>query len=230
MSDAQQPANGVSAKQVADYLASHPDFFNDHQTLLEVLHVPHDSGPATSLVERQATMLRDRNQQLTINLSDLLEIARHNDMQLQKTERMVLSLLDALTLDELMVALEESLCQDFAGDHIAVLLFNDRSLDVNNLRVLPRDTAGVIGPLIKSNFPTCGQLQPIENRFLFTDNAPEVGSAAVVPLVKGETIGVLAIGSTNPSYFHSSLGTMFLSYVGEVLSRVVSRILHEELS
>ena len=55
-----------------------------------------------------------------------------------------------------------------------------------------------------------------------------VQSSAVVPLVKGETLGLLAIGSYDPNYFQSSQGTLFLSYVGEVLSRVLARILGEQ--
>jgi uncharacterized protein YigA (DUF484 family) len=213
---------------VADYLAKNPDFFMRHKPLLEVMSVPHETGRAVSLIERQTSLLRDRNQKLTIHLSDLIDIARHNDSQFEKTKRMVLALLDSATLDDVAVALEESLCRDFYGDETSLVLFSDNPLNVNNLKILPRDTAGVIEPLMKTNMPTCGQLSLIENRFLFEDDAVKVQSAAVIPLVKGETIGLLAIGSYDPYYFQSSQGTLFLSYVGEVLSRVASRIVHEE--
>ncbi len=217
----------INASDVAEYLAQHPDFFMQHKPLLEVMAVPHESGRAISLIERQTSLLRDRNQQLTVHLSDLIDTARHNDSQFDKTKRMVLSLLDSATLDDVAVALEESLCRDFYGDETSLVLFSDRPLNVNNLRILPRATAGVIEPLMTTNLPTCGQLQLIENRFLFEDAAVKVQSAAVIPLVKGETIGLLAIGSYDPYYFQSSQGTLFLSYVGEVLSRVASRIMHE---
>jgi uncharacterized protein YigA (DUF484 family) len=213
---------------VADYLAKNPDFFMRHKPLLEVMSVPHETGRAVSLIERQTSLLRDRNQKLTIHLSDLIDIARHNDSQFEKTKRMVLALLDSATLDDVAVALEESLCRDFYGDETSLVLFSDNPLNVNNLKILPRDTAGVIEPLMKTNMPTCGQLSLIENRFLFEDDAVKVQSAAVIPLVKGEKIWLLAIGSYDPYYFQSSQGTLFLSYVGEVLSRVASRIVHEE--
>jgi uncharacterized protein YigA (DUF484 family) len=213
---------------VADYLSKNPDFFMRHKPLLEVMSVPHETGRAVSLIERQTSLLRDPNQKLTIHLSDLIDIARHNDSQFEKTKRMVLALLDSATLDDVAVALEESLCRDFYGDETSLVLFSDNPLNVNNLKILPRDTAGVIEPLMKTNMPTCGQLSLIENRFLFEDDAVKVQSAAVIPLVKGETIGLLAIGSYDPYYFQSSQGTLFLSYVGEVLSRVASRIVHEE--
>jgi uncharacterized protein YigA (DUF484 family) len=48
--------------------------------------------------------------------------------------------------------------------------------------------------------------------------------------VKGDTLGLLAIGSYDPNYFQSSQGTLFLSYVGEVLSRIIFRILQGQRS
>ena len=218
----------IDAEQVADYLGKNPDFFMSHPALLEVMSVPHNAGKAVSLVERQTSLLRERNRQLTLHMGDLIDIARHNDSQFEKTKRMVLALLDSATLDDVAVALEESLCRDFYGDATSLVLFADQPLNVNNLTMIPRPTAGVVESLIKTNLPTCGQLQLVENRFLFGDEANEVHSAAVVPLVKGDAIGLLAIGSHDPYYFQRSQGTLFLSYVGEVLSRVVSRILHEE--
>jgi hypothetical protein len=85
-----------------------------------------------------------------------------------------------------------------------------------------------VQPLIETNLPSCGQLSEAMNRFLFQDRAVKVQSAAVVPLVKGDTLGLLAIGSYDPNYFQSSQGTLFLSYVGEVLSRIIFRILQEQ--
>jgi uncharacterized protein YigA (DUF484 family) len=221
------PTTPLDSDQVADFLAENSDFFNNYPALLEVMSVPHNAGKAVSLVERQTSLLRERNRQLTLHMSDLIDIARHNDSQFEKTKRMVLALLDAATLDDVAVALEESLCRDFYGDATSLVLFADQPLNVNNLTMIPRATAGVVENLLRSNLPVCGQLKAVENRFLFGEDGTLVQSAAVVPLVKGDTIGLLAIGSHDPFYFQSSQGTLFLSYVGEVLSRVVSRILHE---
>lgn len=218
----------VTSDEVAAYLTENPDFFTAHTTLLEVLTVPHQTGEAVSLVERQASLLRERTLKLTTHLSDLIDAAYLNDAKFEKTKRMVLALLDAETLDDVAIALEESLCRDFCGDVTALVLFSDTPQDANSLRVLPRATAGVIEPLLVTNLPTCGELPAIENHFLFGAADELVASAAVIPLVKGETFGLLAIGSYEPGYFHSSQGTLFLSYVGEVLSRVVNRIMRLE--
>jgi uncharacterized protein YigA (DUF484 family) len=218
----------LSAEQVADYLSQHPDFFSEHTYLLEKLYVPHERGTAISLVERQTSLLRARNEQLHSRLSELIDAARYNDGQFEKTKRMVLGLLESETLDEVAVALEESLCRDFYGDETVLVLFSEEALDTNGVRVLSRGECSIVQPLIDTNLPSCGQLSDAMNRFLFQDSAVRVQSSAVVPLVKGDTLGLLAIGSYDPNYFQSSQGTLFLSYVGEVLSRVVARILRQQ--
>ncbi|NQZ30674.1 MAG: DUF484 family protein [Oceanospirillaceae bacterium] len=226
----QSPSDAISLtrEQVAEYLKTDSDFFVEYQHLLEVLVVPHESGSAVSFVERQSSMLREKNKKLTLHLSDFCDAARHNDVQFEKTKRMVLALLDAQSLDDLGDALEESLCRDFFGDATSLILFSDNQLTVNNRRMMPREMAGIVEPLMLSNIPSCGNLSAAENHFLFADRAPMIQSAAVIPLVQGETIGLLGIGSYDAEYFQSSQGTMFLSYVGEVLSRVASRILHSK--
>lgn len=226
MSDENQ--DQINEAQVAEYLLNHPDFFSRHVKLLEKLHVPHETGRAVSLIERQTTVLREKNQNLTAHLSDLIDIARHNDLQFDKTKRMVLALLEAETLDDIAVAIDESLCQDFASDSTALLLFTNKPLDVNNLRLMLREDAAVINNLVGTNLPSCGRLSETENEFIFGEEAVKVQSAAVVPLVQGETLGLLAIGSFDPNYFSSSQGTVLLSYVGEVLSRVAYRVLRQQ--
>ncbi|MBR9885162.1 MAG: DUF484 family protein [Oceanospirillales bacterium] len=218
----------LSAEQVADYLGRHPDFFTEHVHLLEKLYVPHQRGSAVSLVERQTSLLRSRNEQLHGRLSELIEAARYNDGQFEKTKRMVLGLLEAETLDEVAVQIEESLCRDFYGNETVLVLFSENKLECNGLRVLSRGECSIVQPLIDTNLPSCGQLSEPMNRFLFQDAAVRVQSSAVVPLVKGETLGLLAIGSYDPNYFQSSQGTLFLSYVGEVLSRILARLLRQQ--
>ena len=226
-SEKQVTTEKLSREQVAAFLQNDPNFFLEYQYLLEVLAVPHPSGAAVSLVERQSSLLKDKNKMLTVHLSDLCDAARHNDTQFEKTKRMVLALLDAQTLDDLADALEESLCRDFYGDATSLILFADNQLTVNNRRMMPREMAGIVEPLMLSSEPSCGNLSAAENHFLFEGRSSLIQSAAVIPLVQGETIGLLGIGSYDADYFQSSQGTMFLSYVGEVLSRVASRILQQ---
>jgi uncharacterized protein YigA (DUF484 family) len=68
-------------------------------------------------------------------------------------------------------------------------------------------------------------LRPEEVKFLFPDHSRQIGSAAVIPLSLGHPLGVLAIASTDPQYFRSSMGTLFLGYIAEVINRLLPKYL-----
>jgi len=50
--------DALSADQVASYLKKHPDFFINRDSLLAEITLPHESGQAISLLERQVKILR----------------------------------------------------------------------------------------------------------------------------------------------------------------------------
>ena len=67
----------ISEEAIAAYLLSHPDFFERHSSLLLKLRLPHQtSGLTVSLVERQVSVLRQRNSQLERQLQDLIAVAK----------------------------------------------------------------------------------------------------------------------------------------------------------
>ena len=55
--NAETRINEPDAEQVAEFLNSHPDFFDDQAELLSQLRLPHPSGTAVSLIERQIQVL-----------------------------------------------------------------------------------------------------------------------------------------------------------------------------
>ncbi|WP_207060555.1 DUF484 family protein [Motiliproteus sp. SC1-56] len=226
-----QPANTLpDAAQVAEFLKQHPDFFTHHQGLLGSLRIPHASGGAISLVERQTSLLREQNREMRSQLNELLDAARQNDLQFERTKRLILAMLEAHNLDELVMAVDEGLCQDFNGDLTRIILFDEHQrITGNHLKCLPPAEAETqVAELTESDWAICGSLTEPQRRFLFDDRADKVLSAAVVPLVKGRNLGLLAIGSFEANYFHSSMGTLFLNYVGEVLSRVLFRLSRDD--
>ncbi len=78
-----------------------------------------------------------------------------------------------------------------------------------------------IGRIIGSGKTICGDLPKNEIAFLFPNHAKDIGSAAVVPLIHGNCFGLLAVGNNDPHYYRSSMGTLFLSYIGEALNRLL---------
>ncbi|MEK1908043.1 MAG: DUF484 family protein [Pseudomonas sp.] len=222
MSDQDQPVQ-LDSESVAAYLRQHPEFFVDHDELIPELRIPHLPGEAVSLVERQVKLLRERNIDMRHRLSLLMDVARDNDRLFDKTRRLILDLLDASSLEEVVGAVEDSLRHEFQVPFVSLILFSEAPLGVGRA-VTSAEAHQAIGNLLSGGKSTCGVLRPNELLFLFGEAEYEqVGSAAVVSLTHQGLHGVLAIGSPDPQHYKSSLGTLFLSYVAEVLARVLPR-------
>ncbi|MFL0797417.1 MAG: DUF484 family protein [Cellvibrionaceae bacterium] len=225
----QNTSTALTAADIAEYLHQHPDFFLQHQDLLGELTLPHESGEAVSLVERQVAVLRDRNMDLRHRLNKLLDTARDNDRLFDKTKRLVLALLEAENLPAAVNALNRSLNQDYGIKHYSLVLFGDPlQVAPSSARIVPISEARpYVGNLLKANRAVCGTLRDLEVELLFSESAPLIASAAAVPLNHNSTFGILAIGNEDPDYYRSSMGTLFLSYIGEVLNRVLPRLLNQ---
>lgn len=214
----------LNEEQVREFLKEHVDFFERHPDILDHLQVSHSSGKAVSLVEKQVSVLRERNMEMRRRLNSLTSNARDNDRLYELTRKMVLSLLEAVELDDLNNRFFSSMREDFEVDHASFILFGDASATAGSCRVESPDSARrEIGPLIKSRTPVCGTLRSEELRYLFPD-AGHVGSAAVVPLVKDGEVGVIAVGSEDPLRYSASTGTVFLSHIADVLARLLPRL------
>ncbi|MCQ4322577.1 DUF484 family protein [Stutzerimonas stutzeri] len=207
------------AEAVAAYLRAHPEFFVDHDELIPELRIPHLPGAAVSLVERQVKLLRERNIEMRHRLSHLMDVARDNDRLFDKTRRLVLDLLDANSLEEVIGAVDESLRHEFQVPFVSLVLFSETPLPVGR-SVSSAEAQQAISGLLGSGKTVCGVLRPHELAFLFgEEEGRSIGSAAVVALNQQQ--GILAIGSEDPQHYKSSLGTLFLGYIAEVLTRVL---------
>lgn len=218
----------ITEEDVARYLKAHSGFFLKRDDLLLELELAHPSGEAVSLLERQVSLLRERNMEMRSRLSNLLDNARNNDILFEKTKQLVLALLEAQGLDGIVNSFNRSLISDFKMDFSSLTLFGnpERHRTVVSRMVNVDDAYRRIPGLMKSNNATCGVLRPEELKFLFCEEADHVGSAAVVPLSFGQPLGIIAIGSRDNEYFRSSMGTLFLGYIAEVLNRLLPRYLH----
>ena len=67
----------TSLKQVvAAYLRNNPGFLEEFPDILEIQELNHRSGVATSLIERQVDQLRQKNQEMSKQLSRSLPNSR----------------------------------------------------------------------------------------------------------------------------------------------------------
>ena len=221
MTDKQDSPKPLDSETVAAYLRLHPEFFIDHDELIPELRIPHQRGDTVSLVERQVKLLRERNIEMRHRLAQLMDVARDNDRLFDKTRRLVLDLLDAGSLEEVVSCVEDSLRREFQVPFVSLSLFSDIAMPVGR-SVSSAEAHQAIGGLLSGGKTVCGVLREHELNFLFgSEDAAQVGSAAVVSLTHQGLHGVLAIGSADPQHYKSSLGTLFLGYIAEVLARVL---------
>lgn len=215
---------------IHDYLATHPDFFEHHATLLSSLNLPHAAGGTISLIERQVSILRQRDLNLKKQLKDLIDVARDNDLLGAKIHELTLQLLATTDLKSTVATLEEGLRSGFGADHAVLVVFGDPEafddIDAGRFfRVIEKNSPALspFKTFLSNNSVRCGQIRDAQLDFLFHADASEVGSAALVPLSSGTQVGFLAIGGTDADRFHPAMSTEFLTRLGNLVAGALQR-------
>ncbi len=220
----------LSEQAVRDYLAANPDFFEHNAKLLGSLNLPHASGGTVSLVERQVSMLRQRDLKLERQLKELIEVARANDVLSAKIHELTLQLLAAGDLRSTLIAIEEAMRSGFDADQAVLVLFGEPEAfaDINVGRffhVAKRKDSALkpFATFLNGNGARCGRIRDSQREFLFHADAEEIGSAALVPLGKGSEIGFLAVGSVDTERFHPGMSIDFLTRLGDLIAGALKR-------
>ncbi len=115
----------LSENAIHDFLEDNPDFFERHSTLLSSLRLPHVAGGTVSLVERQVSVLRQKDLKLERKLKDLLEVARANETLAAKIHTLALQMLKTSNLSDTLKSIEESLRAGFGADQSILVLCGD---------------------------------------------------------------------------------------------------------
>ncbi len=210
----------VTEQELADYLRTHPDFFERHLELLATLKVPHPTKPAVSLIERRLSLLQEDNARLGRKLQDLVLVARDNDGLSRRMQSLTLALIEARNLEDLLVAVQSVLRDEFNADFTAI-----RLAAVPRPKRLQRERefidSNALAPFVRilaSRRPYCGAVTEEQSKVLFADVADRVASAALLPLDGVDWQGMLAVGSESPERFQTGMGAMFLTRMGEQVS------------
>jgi uncharacterized protein YigA (DUF484 family) len=203
---------------IAKYLSSNPDFFQRHSSLLETIQVPHNTG-TTSLIERQVAVLRERSRDLEEQLNGLISAARGNEQIVTKLQRFTLELMRAEGVDDVIATCQEILRQDFNADFVTLkLISSDKGIHF----ISPKDDViDSFSKLFETKKPVCGRLKDQQQQYLFGEDV-EVNSTALIPLFGTDKMGILALGSRDESRFHPGMGTVFISYLGELISTSIA--------
>jgi uncharacterized protein YigA (DUF484 family) len=210
--------SAADADQVAAYLLLNPDFLESHPQVFEALDVPHPTGGAVSLVERQVAVLRERNRALTARLDAVIEAAHRHDGQYHKLFELAVALAACRDLPALLHALATHLRRDFGTDALRLLT---TPLPVGEALPLLRtlDPAAFAADIERGK-PRC--LPPAELPTVQPWLDEQTASAAVLPLAAGAAPALLLLGAHDAERFSPELGTLLL----ERLARLVGAHWH----
>ena len=217
----------VTEEQVVKHLQENPEFFLNHPELLSNIRLPHDSGKAISLVEKQVNILREQGVKATEKLKDLTDNARTNDEIFDITRSLILDLLECNTIEKVITSVQKQFVRLRNVDACELIFLNHSMLSLPTaIRV---EDAEVIKDKFSDVFrlgkPLCAQLQEEQILYLFPLSKENISSTALCPVSSnGETLALLALGNKTANYFNVHLDTLFLDFICEVLDSVVRRL------
>ena len=218
--------DSIDESLIAEFLQNNLNFFERYPDILTELRLPHASGKAVSLVEKQVAVLRERNIEMRQRLSNLIDNARENDRLFDKTKRLTLALLQCDNFDQLIECIYHNFAEDFNVEFTQFHLMSDTP--ILKYTGSTKSSIGVrehLGKRIDNSKTVVGGLSREEISFLFGEQSQNIGSAALAIIKIGNHTGLLALGNSDVNYYHSSMGTLFLSYIGEVLSILSQKLL-----
>jgi uncharacterized protein len=213
---------------VAEHLEANPDFFESHLELLAKLQIPHPSGDAISLVERQLQVLRNENEKLSAQQDQLISNFRDNKELFEQLDQLRLDLFDSGNLDDVLTTVFQSLSEGFNVEMFSLKLF---SADKNLQKKMHFDSSekkSLFEHLFKYEKALCSRLNEKQKNYLFEEMRDEVKSTALIPIIDDKITGVLALGSTDESRYHPGRGNDLLNQLGALLSKVISVKLSQE--
>ncbi len=230
---------GITETDIANYLANTPGFFERNSDLLASIQLTSPHGQrAVSLQQRQMEMLRDKIKGLEGKIMEMIRHGQENTAIADRLHRFTRAILLAGNPGALPEVLLASLQHEFmipqaalrlwgADEAFASLPFTQGASD--DIRSFTRSLS----------VPYCGLNSGFEPVGWLTD-AATVMSVALIPLLAGdaqefagtggmaragEVVGLLVLGSPDPTRYSAEMGTEFLTRIGEVASAGLTRLL-----
>ncbi len=214
----------IAAADVIDFLRADPSFLDQHPQLLSELSVPHGSGTAVSLVERQVGVLREERARHKQQFEDVIRHARSNELLTRKIHILTLSLMNAVGPQAIFASLEPGLCADFGADRVVCLVFAE-SAAVDGESLVPfvgaqAPARTAFAPIIGAHSSACGPLAAAQAAVVF--DAGFTGSAVVMPLIGRDWDGVVICASNDQARYCADMGTELLDYLRDVATLVIT--------
>lgn len=226
---AQNDIQLIDEEQVIDYIKENPDFFIRHTSLLADIEIPHESGSAISLIEKQLSVLRDKNKKLDTRLRDLMSAAHDNQRLNESLQQLSINLFMADSLDDVIATVMEELKNKLETDFISIHFISSdkKKVKQQSERYIASDAEelSLFTKLLEDKRIQCGRLSSEQVELLFNEHASDIGSGAVIPLADANVFGLMGIGGRDAQRYHPGMGTEYLQKLAELVSAAVKRYL-----
>lgn len=216
------PSPTFDEQEVVAYLRAQPDFLLRYPELLEHLEVNHSAGSAVSLIERQVDLLRGKNLRLEDRLSHLLSNAAENERRATSVHKLARTLIRAPSLAAVIAGLKSCMREDFGIDEVFVGV-NASVYKRNDIECFaPLEPEGALvrslDNFLRTRLIECGPIDAARAKLLFPKAEASVLSAAIMPLEKEKSLGLLALGSKDAERFLPRQGKLFLEMTAELVA------------
>lgn len=210
-------SKSIDPKDIEIFLLDNPDFFVSREALLSELDFKHDSGNASSLLERQIKRLREEQNTLMDLLTSFVGEAKVNEDLFIKSKNLTLSILEANDDDEVTERVVNEFTKNFGVDKCLLRFFNNSEIAKLEDQTELSLHKGAIH---------CGSFSSEKLSILF--DSSKIESAVIAVLVHGKKIGVLQLGSYERTKYLGDEDTTFIEYVRDVLEKRLSSLTSNE--
>jgi uncharacterized protein len=226
---------GITEADIAEYLVQTPGFFERQAELLANVQLVSPHGQrAVSLQERQIELMRERHRNLERKIVEMLRHGQENVAIADRLHRWTCQLMlarDPAALPEVLVA---ALQHEFLIPQAAIRVWAVDPVHAERPFAAPV-SADLLSFAASLTGPYCGANTGFEAAAWLGDKAV-VASMAMIPLNSvgaqdstgagraGETMGLLVLGSPDPTRFAAAMGTEFLQRIGELASAALARL------
>jgi hypothetical protein len=224
-----QSLEKINEEAIREYLVNTPLFFERNLDILQSIKIPQDNGLAVSLVERQMSVLREKNTDLEGQLTRLLERVKVNQQLSEKIRVIILNLLKSTNICDCLRAFEKDILSDFSAAEAGVFVFGEGA-EMDIMERVHIDSLQSLGSLPSKNAkPILGPITSAQREVLF-GSTQEKSSAVILPIASANWLGVVVIVSDDPNKYEAGMASDFLEYLGEIIVLIVNRALDSDCS
>jgi uncharacterized protein YigA (DUF484 family) len=221
MSDQQAELLTLTEQDVLHYLEQNPDLFARHPDVLSQLVLPHGQAGTVSLVERQAKVLREKNQIQAQQITALVSTAKRNELIYKAFTNLYMALLDCPDSKQLIYYLKAILLDQIELDAVKLTLFMTTSDEHTADLVQPRSHyQDVLDERLSRDTYYFGRLKQQELNLFFKPEQA-IKSVCLVRLGEQQDLGILAFGSFDDTHFTPEMDTVFLDPMVKIINRLL---------